>query len=74
MTCICCKSEMTETTTTYVKEFGNSVVVVRHVPCYKCSECGEIHYTMDVLLKVEAIVDKLKETLTEVAIVNYSVA
>lgn len=74
MTCTCCKSEMTETTTTYVKKLDTSVIVIRHVPCYKCKECGEIHYTMDVLLKIEMIIEQVKDPLTEVAIVNYSAA
>lgn len=75
MKCSYCGNEMLETTTTHVEEMGgNTILVIKGVPCYKCKECSEIHYTMDVLMKLEALVNKFKETLSTDMIVEYSVA
>lgn len=37
-----------------------------------CSQCGEISYSGEVVARLEEIVAKLKEVLTEVAIVEYA--
>ncbi|MBD5081151.1 MAG: YgiT-type zinc finger protein [Ruminococcaceae bacterium] len=74
MTCFYCKGEMEETTTTHVEEIGECVIVIKHVPCYKCKKCGEIAYTGSVIKRLEEITEQLEKSLTEVAIVNYSVA
>ena len=74
MTCFYCKDEMEETTTTHVEEIGECVIVIKHVPCYKCKKCGEIAYTGSVIKRLEEITEQLEKSLTEVAIVNYSAA
>ena len=74
MTCFYCKSEMEESTTTHVEEFGDSVIVIRHVPCYKCKSCGKTAYIGSVIKRLEEITEQFKKSLVEVAIVNYSAA
>lgn len=74
MTCFYCKGDMVEATTTHVAEVGECVIVIRHVPCHKCKQCGEVVYTGSVVERLEQITEQLEKTLTEVAIVNYSVA
>lgn len=74
MTCFYCRGEMEETTTTHVEEIGECVIIVRHVPCYKCRKCGEVANTGSVIKRLEEIIKPLRKSLTEVAIVNYSVA
>lgn len=74
MTCFYCKGSMVEATTTHVVEIGECVIIIRHVPCYKCRQCGEVVYTGNVVERLEQITEQLEKTLTEVAIVNYSVA
>ncbi|MCM1299077.1 MAG: type II toxin-antitoxin system MqsA family antitoxin [Firmicutes bacterium] len=74
MTCFYCKCEMEKSYTTYVEEIGQSLIIIRNVPCYKCSDCGEKAYTGDVIERLEEIAESLKKTLTEIAIVNYSAA
>ncbi len=65
---------MVEATTTHVVEIGESVIVIRKVPCYKCKQCGEVAYNGTVVERLEEITEQLEKTMTEVAIVNYSVA
>lgn len=74
MTCFYCKGSMTESTTTHVVEIGECVIIIKHVPCQKCRQCGEVVYTGSVVERLEQITEQLEKTLTEVAIVNYSAA
>lgn len=74
MTCFFCASEMIETTTTYFQEVGNTIAIVKNVPCYRCKKCGETAYTATVVGRLEEITQLLEKSLTEIAVVNYSVA
>ncbi len=57
MTCFYCEGDMIDSTTTYVEDFGNCIVIIRNVPCSKCSQCGEVSYNGTVLKQIEKIVD-----------------
>lgn len=74
MTCFICKGNMTNSTTTYMEDLGNCIVIIKNVPCNKCTQCGEISYSGSTVKRIEAIINQLKNSLTEVAIVNYSAA
>lgn len=71
MTCFYCKGDMIESTTTYMEDLGDCIVIIKNVPCNKCTQCGEVVYSGIVVREIEKIIDKLKNTLTEVAIVNF---
>jgi len=72
MTCFFCKGGMETGTTTYMVDLDACIVIVKRVPCYKCTQCGEIAYNLDVGERLEQIVDELENSLAEVAIVQYS--
>ena len=72
MTCIFCKGNMIDDTTTDFTDFKTCIVVIRNVPCHKCVQCGEVAYDFSVGEKVEQITDKLRDSLMEVAIISYS--
>lgn len=74
MNCYLCKGEMVNSTTSYVVDLNNCVIVVRNVPCMECKQCGEIAYSNEVALKLEKIVDNVKAFMTEVAIIDYTTA
>lgn len=57
--------------TTHVAELEKCIVIIRNVPCMKCSQCGETVYSGDVIQKIEEILNKCENAMTEVAIVNY---
>ena len=67
-----CKDEMTESTNTDMQDLGSCIVIIKNVPCMKCRQCGEVSYSGTVVRQIEKIVSDLKNSLTEVAIVNYS--
>lgn len=71
MTCFYCKGDMTEATTTYMEDLEKCIVIVKNVPCNKCTQCGEISYSGTVVTQLEKIISQLENTLTEIAVVNY---
>ena len=74
MTCFYCKGTMKPSTTTYMEDLGNCIVIIKNVPCNKCTQCGEVSYSGATIKRIEAIIAQLKNTLTEIAVINYSTA
>lgn len=74
MTCFVCKGEFISSTTTFMVDLGNCIIIVKNVPCSQCSQCGEISYSNEVAKRLEEIVDTLKNTVTEIAITDYKTA
>ena len=74
MTCFFCKGSMTESTTIHTVQLQNCIVVIKNVPCQKCEQCGEVVINAEVASRIEEIVSGFEKVLTEIAVVNYSVA
>jgi YgiT-type zinc finger domain-containing protein len=74
MICFFCKGEKENSLTIDVTDLGSCIVIIRGVPCYKCTQCGEITFDLDVGERLEHIVDTLKDSITEIAVVQYSTA
>lgn len=72
MTCFFCKGEMHPSTTTYMEDLGSCIVIIKNVPCNKCSQCGEVSYSGTTIKRIEEIVAQLKGSLTEIAVINYA--
>ena len=73
MKCISCGAKTTPGTTTDVSDLLSYLIIIRHVPCNKCSECNEILYTADVVMQLETIASAAKTAVNEIAIVDYSI-
>ena len=58
--------------TTSVTDLGKCLIIVRNVPCYKCSECSEIVYTADVVQHLERIIETAKKMMQQISIIDYS--
>ena len=72
MKCGQCAATMVESTTTDVSEYDNCLVIIRNVPCFKCTECGEIFYKADVVERLEKITESLRSVANEISIVNFT--
>ena len=72
MKCFFCKGEKENSTTIDVTDLGSSIIIVRGVPCYKCVQCCEVTFDLSVGERLEQIVDKLKDSISEIAVVQYS--
>jgi YgiT-type zinc finger domain-containing protein len=55
-----------------VTDLGNCLVIIRNVPCYKCTECNEIIYTADVVKHLEDIIESAKQMMQDIFIIDYS--
>jgi len=74
MTCFFCKGSMENSVTTHFSDLGTCVIVVKNVPCHTCIQCGEVAYSLNVGERIEQIIAALKNSMAEVAIVQYSEA
>jgi YgiT-type zinc finger domain-containing protein len=72
MRCFFCKGDLLESATTHVADLGKSVIIIRNVPCLKCSQCGETSYIGTVVKRLEEIVKLMQTSLMEIAVVSYS--
>ena len=72
MTCLFCKGAMEQSLTTHFAQLENSFVIIKNVPCFKCSQCGEIVYSAYVTHRLDEIVAEFGRSVTEIAVVNYS--
>ena len=74
MKCFLCKGNVTDATTTYMTTYNNCYIIIKNVPCQKCEQCGEELISGTTMLKIESIIDKLKNILTEIAIIDFKTA
>ena len=74
MTCFFCKGEMKPSTTTHFVDLKKCMVIVKNVPCWECQKCGEIFLDNDVVKRLDSIIEKLGELMTEIAVVEYNAA
>ena len=72
MVCMECGANAEKGYTTSVTDLGNCLLIVRNVPCYKCTECNEVIYMGDVIKRLEEIAEQAKLFTQEICIVNYS--
>ncbi len=72
MKCFKCASEMEQSFTTDVTDLGSCLVIVRNVPCFKCTECSEVFYTGAVIKQLEKIVESAKNMSTEIAVIDFN--
>ena len=73
MKCFFCKGELEKTTTKYIVDLGDCVVIVKNVPAMVCRQCGEKSFDDETMERLEIIVTSVKNSLVrEVAIVEYN--
>lgn len=72
MLCTNCGARAEKGFTTSVTDLGNCLIIIRNVPCYKCTQCNEVIYTGDVLKKTEEIIEHCRKMMQEISIIDYS--
>ena len=73
MKCGICKAEAEEKNITYTEDIDQGVIVIRNVPAFVCTECGNTWYNGTVVAKLEKLVDSYLSLIgSEVSIVNYT--
>lgn len=75
MKCLICKSgSMAKSKSTYFAQLENCYVIIENVPCYKCTQCGEVVYSASVKEKIDEILDKVQTIASKIFIMDYSSA
>lgn len=74
MTCFMCKGRLEDRNTTFMLDLENTIVIIKNVPSRVCTQCGEVTYSDDVARHLERIVSRVREAVTEIAVVNYDTA
>lgn len=72
MSCFACKGDTQKSTTTYMTECNGCYIIIKNVPCSRCTQCGEEYLNDTTLQKIESIMERLKSALTEIAIIDYA--
>ena len=70
--CFYCKGEMSEGLTNHMADIDGHFVIIKNVPCHKCSQCGEVSYSGKTVARLEKIIADLEKALTEIAVVEYA--
>lgn len=55
MTCFTCKGDTEKSLTTYMTEYNGCFLIIKNVPCTKCTQCGEEYLNGVTLQKMESI-------------------
>jgi len=71
MKCIECGHDTINKNRTYVANLENCVIIIKNVPCQKCSQCGEEFINGSTMQKIESIISKLKSMLPEITVIDF---
>ena len=74
MTCFFCKGDMEQSTTTFTATLEKTIVVIKNVPCHKCTHCGEESFDFEITQRLEKIIDSFRESISEISVVNFTAA
>ena len=69
--CSFCKGTAQEGLSTFTADLGDCIVIIRNVPSHICEQCGETYYMTEVMQQVYRIVQSVRETMSEITVVNY---
>ena len=69
--CTFYKGATREGLSTFTADFEDCIVIIRNVPSHICEQCGETYYTTEVMQQVYRIVQSVRETMSEITVVNY---
>ena len=73
MTCFMCKGTVQEGPSTFTADMDGCIVVIKNVPSYICSQCGETSYSDKVARRLEQIIQSITDSASaEIAVVSYS--
>lgn len=68
--CPLCKGEFEKSTTTFTLDYGQGVLVVRHVPAHVCNQCGEAWLDDEQSENLENLVMEAKEQKLEIKVID----
>ena len=70
--CLYCKGTLEDSTSVFTLELDGCIVVVKNVPAHVCRQCVEASFSDEIYRRLEKVIDRLRGTISEVAIINFS--
>ena len=72
--CVYCGGKLEQTRTDFVEKIDNYVIIIKNVPCEKCTQCGEEYFSSAVAERIESILDNIQRISSEitVTVIDYS--
>lgn len=67
-----CKGALEEKKTTFMVDLGDHIIIIKDVPSYVCSQCGDTSYSDEVARVLEEIVESLRHAPTKMSVVSYA--
>lgn len=75
MRCMSCKTgNMIDSSTTYFAHLNNCYIIIEHVPCKRCDQCGEEFFVASVMEKIDEILHKVENIASKIFIMDYKTA
>lgn len=71
MTCFFCKADTFPNVTNHFVDIENCMMIIKNVPCLKCTQCGETYFDNSIVRTIEVIIDKLKTVSPEIGVYEY---
>ncbi|MBZ9624396.1 type II toxin-antitoxin system MqsA family antitoxin [Clostridium sp. FP2] len=71
MNCMLCKANLVEGNVNHIVDFGGYIIIIKGVPADICKQCGEYYLKNDIAVKLEKIIEDVKENKEEILVVNY---
>ena len=65
---------MTDATTTYFASLPDCYVIIEHVPCKKCLQCGDEVFSATVMERIDEILATVARVASKVCITEYKAA
>lgn len=72
MECLFCKSDLKNEYTNYIADLGKCVIIIRNVPTQVCRQCGEKSYSFDVTVRIQELINSIKNIVTGIAEITYT--
>ncbi len=72
MNCVMCKGTLENKNTTFMIELDNCIIIIKNVPSQVCKQCGEVTYSDEVAKQLEKLVNAVRNTITEITVINYT--
>ena len=72
MNCFMCKGKLENKNTTFMVELDNCIIIIKNVPSQVCKQCGKVSYSDEVAKQLEKLVNRVRDSITEITVINYS--
>ena len=69
--CSLCKGKLKHDQVNHMVDIDDLIIIIKKVPAEVCKQCGEYYLEHEIALKVEEIIENLKDNKAEVIIVNF---